>query len=186
MSCDRSAARSATIEKRLARSPQSRAVYVSRMLTDSDEPRRRLWPILAILGAGLIALALGLLSLRTTPPPASDAFNPAGAGLRTQAEFQRLVLEIRGIVAGQLALRADATRTDRAIITLRMDAKPEELARAFTAIERKYNVKIDDASVIAVMQTADARALLLRMTIEEIAIIAWRCGARPVQSPLAP
>lgn len=156
------------------------------MSTQSDEPRRRLWPILAILGAGLIALALGLLSLRTSPPPAPDALNPAGTGLRTEAEFQRLVLEIRSIVAGQFALRADATRTDRALITLRMDARPEELARAFNAIERKYNVKIDDASVVAVMQTTDARALLLRMTIEEIAIIAWRCGARPASSPLKP
>lgn len=142
--------------------------------------------MLAILGAGLIALALGLLSLRSPAPPAADALNPAGAGLRTQTEFQRLVLEIRGIVAGQFALRADATRTDRALITLRMDAKPEELARAFAAIERKYHIKIDDASVVAVMQTADARALLLRMTVEEIAIIAWRCGARPLQSPLQP
>jgi hypothetical protein len=152
------------------------------MGTETDEPRRRLWPIVAILGAGLITLALGLLSLRSPPPPAIDALNPAGAALRTQAEFQRLVLEIRGIVAGQLALRADTARTDRALITLRMDAQPEELARIVAAIERKYHIKIDDASVVAVMQTADARALLLRMTIEELAIIAWRSGARPVRN----
>ncbi len=156
------------------------------MWNKADVPRRRLWPLLAILGAGLIALALGLLSLRSPPPPQSSGLNPAGAGLRTEAEFQRLVLEVRGLVAGQLFLRADSTRTDRALIVLRMDAEPEELARVFSAIEHKYHVTIDDAQIVNVMQTADARALLLRMTIEEIAIVAWRAGARPSASRPSP